>query len=160
MDPLRLTKDLLINEFAPLLFGVLCIKFIQLFQSFVLIKAAYVSMLYGLKLLGICMVTVPAALLIVLLGLFDPYGNHVYGISRLWTRLILADWWRGCESQWPEPSRSETAVCFHGESSEPHRHPHTGSKPPRFSASLDSEKRTTLGSLFRLGDVGGKAYYC
>jgi 1-acyl-sn-glycerol-3-phosphate acyltransferase len=72
-----------------LLFGVLCIKVIQLFQSFVLIKAAYVSMLYGLKLLVICMITVPAALLTILFGLFDPYGKHVHGITRLWTRLIL-----------------------------------------------------------------------
>ncbi len=47
-------------------------------------------MLYSLKLLGISVVTVPAALLIVLLGLFDRYGKHVYGISRLWTWMILA----------------------------------------------------------------------
>lgn len=47
-------------------------------------------MLYGVKLLVICMITVPAALLAILLGLFDPYGNHVHGITRLWTRIILA----------------------------------------------------------------------
>ena len=47
-------------------------------------------MLYSLKLLGISVVTVPAALLIVLLGLFDRYGKHVYGISRLWTWMILS----------------------------------------------------------------------
>jgi 1-acyl-sn-glycerol-3-phosphate acyltransferase len=46
-------------------------------------------MLYGLKLLVICMITVPAALLTILFGLFDPYGRHVHGITRLWTRIIL-----------------------------------------------------------------------
>ena len=46
-------------------------------------------MLYGLKLLVICMITVPAALLTILFGLFDPYGKHVHRITRLWTRLIL-----------------------------------------------------------------------
>ena len=47
-------------------------------------------MLYGLKLLVICMITVPAALLTILFGIFDPYGKHVHGITRLWSRLILA----------------------------------------------------------------------
>src|SRR5262245_25440923 len=46
-------------------------------------------MLYSLKLLVISVVTVPAALLIVLLGLFDRYGKYGYGITRLWTRIIL-----------------------------------------------------------------------
>ena len=46
-------------------------------------------MRYGLKLLVICAVTVPAALLTVILGLFDPYGKHVYGISRFWAWVIL-----------------------------------------------------------------------
>jgi len=46
-------------------------------------------MIYSLKLLVISVVTVPAALLIILLGIFDPYGKHVHGITRLWTRLIL-----------------------------------------------------------------------
>jgi 1-acyl-sn-glycerol-3-phosphate acyltransferase len=46
-------------------------------------------MLYSFKLLGISVVTVPAALLIILLGLFDRYGKYVYGISRLWTWMIL-----------------------------------------------------------------------
>lgn len=47
-------------------------------------------MLYGLKLLVICMITVPAALLTILFGLLDPYGKHVHEITRLWTRMILA----------------------------------------------------------------------
>lgn len=47
-------------------------------------------MLYGLKLLLICMITVPVALLAMLLGPFDPYGNRVHQITRIWTRLILA----------------------------------------------------------------------
>jgi 1-acyl-sn-glycerol-3-phosphate acyltransferase len=47
-------------------------------------------MLYGFKLLVICMITVPAALLVILLGLFDPYGSRVHGITRLWSRVILA----------------------------------------------------------------------
>ncbi len=46
-------------------------------------------MLYSFKLLGISVVTVPAAVLIILLGLFDPYGKHVYGITRLWTWMVL-----------------------------------------------------------------------
>jgi 1-acyl-sn-glycerol-3-phosphate acyltransferase len=46
-------------------------------------------MVYGLKLLVIGAVTMPAALLTTILGLFDPYGKHVYGISRFWTWAIL-----------------------------------------------------------------------
>jgi 1-acyl-sn-glycerol-3-phosphate acyltransferase len=46
-------------------------------------------MLYGLKLLVIGAVTVPAALLTTIFGLFDPYGKYVYGISRFWTWVIL-----------------------------------------------------------------------
>ena len=46
-------------------------------------------MRYGLKLLAICAVTVPAALLTTILGLFDPHGKHVYGISRFWAWVIL-----------------------------------------------------------------------
>ena len=45
-------------------------------------------MLYSFKLLVISG-TVPAALLIILLGLFDRYGKYVYGITRLWTWMIL-----------------------------------------------------------------------
>ncbi|HXV80542.1 MAG TPA: lysophospholipid acyltransferase family protein [Candidatus Binatia bacterium] len=47
-------------------------------------------MLYGLKLLLICIITVPAALIAILVGLFDPSGNHVHRITRFWSRLILA----------------------------------------------------------------------
>lgn len=47
-------------------------------------------MLYGLKLLLICMITVPVALSAILLGFCDPYGNRVHRITRVWTRLILA----------------------------------------------------------------------
>jgi 1-acyl-sn-glycerol-3-phosphate acyltransferase len=46
-------------------------------------------MLYFLKLAVVGIVTVPAALVTILLGLFDPHGKHVYGIGRLWARLIL-----------------------------------------------------------------------
>jgi 1-acyl-sn-glycerol-3-phosphate acyltransferase len=47
-------------------------------------------MLYGLKLAMVGAVTVPAASLTILLGLFDRYGKRVYMISRLWSRMILA----------------------------------------------------------------------
>jgi 1-acyl-sn-glycerol-3-phosphate acyltransferase len=47
-------------------------------------------MLYGLKLLVICMITVPAALLAIALGLFDSYGKQVHRITRVWSRLILS----------------------------------------------------------------------
>lgn len=46
-------------------------------------------MLYSLKLLVISVVTVPVALFIVLLGLFDRYGKYAYGMTRLWTWIIL-----------------------------------------------------------------------
>jgi 1-acyl-sn-glycerol-3-phosphate acyltransferase len=82
-------RALRISELVRLLFGVPCIKVIQLFRSFALVKAAYVSMFYGLKLLVVCMITVPAALLAIVLGLFDSYGKHAHVITRLWTRLIL-----------------------------------------------------------------------
>jgi 1-acyl-sn-glycerol-3-phosphate acyltransferase len=44
---------------------------------------------YVLKLVAIGMITVPAALLTVVIGLFDPHGKHVYGISRIWSWAIL-----------------------------------------------------------------------
>ncbi|HEY7319346.1 MAG TPA: lysophospholipid acyltransferase family protein [Candidatus Binatia bacterium] len=47
-------------------------------------------MLYGLKLLVVCMITVPAALFAIVVGLFDSYGKRVNLITRLWSRLILA----------------------------------------------------------------------
>lgn len=46
-------------------------------------------MSYALKLAVIGLITIPAALLTILLGLFDPDGKHVYGISRFWARMIL-----------------------------------------------------------------------
>jgi 1-acyl-sn-glycerol-3-phosphate acyltransferase len=46
-------------------------------------------MLYFLKLAVVGTVTVPAALVTILLGLFDPHGKHVYAIGRLWAQLIL-----------------------------------------------------------------------
>ncbi|MFI4923382.1 MAG: lysophospholipid acyltransferase family protein, partial [Burkholderiales bacterium] len=46
-------------------------------------------MRYALKLVTVGMITVPAALLTILVGLFDPHGKHVYGISRLWSWTIL-----------------------------------------------------------------------
>jgi 1-acyl-sn-glycerol-3-phosphate acyltransferase len=48
-----------------------------------------ILMLYFLKLAVVGMVTVPAALVTILLGLFDPHGKHVYCISRFWAWLIL-----------------------------------------------------------------------
>src|SRR5262245_3087462 len=87
---LRWLRESLIKDEPPLLFDVLCIKFIQLFQSFVLIEALpRTSMIYSFKLLVISIVTVPAALLIVLLGLFDRDGKYTYGITRLWAWIIL-----------------------------------------------------------------------
>ena len=47
-------------------------------------------MLYLLKLAVVAMVTVPAALVTILLGLFDPHGKHVYFIGCSWAWLILA----------------------------------------------------------------------
>jgi 1-acyl-sn-glycerol-3-phosphate acyltransferase len=47
-------------------------------------------MLYFLKLVLFAIFTVLAASVIILLGLFDPHGKHVYGIGRLWARLILS----------------------------------------------------------------------
>jgi 1-acyl-sn-glycerol-3-phosphate acyltransferase len=46
-------------------------------------------MLYLFKLAVIGMVTAPASLVIILVGLFDPYGKHVYGVSRFWTWMVL-----------------------------------------------------------------------
>jgi 1-acyl-sn-glycerol-3-phosphate acyltransferase len=46
-------------------------------------------MSYVLKLVVIVMITVPAALLTILGGLFDRHGKHVYRISRLWSWTIL-----------------------------------------------------------------------
>jgi 1-acyl-sn-glycerol-3-phosphate acyltransferase len=43
----------------------------------------------GLKLLVIFVITVPAALLIILLGPFDRDGKHVQRITSLWTKMIL-----------------------------------------------------------------------
>ena len=47
-------------------------------------------MLYLFKLAVVGIVTVPAALVTVLFGLFDPHGKHVYFISRFWAWLIVA----------------------------------------------------------------------
>lgn len=46
-------------------------------------------MSYGLKLLVIFLVTVPATLSIILLGPFDRNGRHVHRITLLWTQMIL-----------------------------------------------------------------------
>jgi 1-acyl-sn-glycerol-3-phosphate acyltransferase len=48
-----------------------------------------ILMLYFFKLAAVGIVTVPAALLTLLLGLFDPHGKHVYCIGRFWAWLIL-----------------------------------------------------------------------
>jgi 1-acyl-sn-glycerol-3-phosphate acyltransferase len=47
-------------------------------------------MLYLLKLAALGLLTVPAALAIILLGVFDPHGKHVYWIFRFWAWFILA----------------------------------------------------------------------
>jgi 1-acyl-sn-glycerol-3-phosphate acyltransferase len=49
-----------------------------------------IFMLYSLKLVVIGMVTLPATIVIILVGLFDPYGKVVYEISRCWAWMILA----------------------------------------------------------------------
>ena len=46
-------------------------------------------MFYALKLVVIFVITVPAALLTILGGLFDPHGKHVYVISRAWSWAVL-----------------------------------------------------------------------
>jgi len=46
-------------------------------------------MRYVWKLAAIATITIPAALATIIIGLFDPNGRRVYGISRLWTALIL-----------------------------------------------------------------------
>jgi 1-acyl-sn-glycerol-3-phosphate acyltransferase len=46
-------------------------------------------MSYGLKLLVIFVVTVPAALLIILVGPFDRKGKYVQKITSWWTKMIL-----------------------------------------------------------------------
>ncbi|MBI2531352.1 MAG: 1-acyl-sn-glycerol-3-phosphate acyltransferase [Deltaproteobacteria bacterium] len=47
-------------------------------------------MLYGLKLVALGAVTLPATLLTVIFGLFDAHGKYAYLISRFWSWLILA----------------------------------------------------------------------
>jgi 1-acyl-sn-glycerol-3-phosphate acyltransferase len=46
-------------------------------------------MLYCLKLVVIVAVTLPATILTILIGLFDPHGKYVYTISRFWAWMIL-----------------------------------------------------------------------
>ncbi len=46
-------------------------------------------MSYVLKLFAIGMITVPAALLTIVIGLFDPHGKRAYLISRIWSWTIL-----------------------------------------------------------------------
>jgi 1-acyl-sn-glycerol-3-phosphate acyltransferase len=45
---------------------------------------------YLLKLAGIGAVTVPAALVTILVGLFDRHGKYVYHVTRFWSWVILA----------------------------------------------------------------------
>jgi 1-acyl-sn-glycerol-3-phosphate acyltransferase len=47
-------------------------------------------MLYFLKLAVVVAITVTAALLTTLFGVFDPYGKHVYCITRFWAWTTLA----------------------------------------------------------------------
>src|SRR5438067_11504754 len=46
-------------------------------------------MFYLLRLTFILLVTIPLAVLTILLGLFDAHGKRVYAINRLWTWVIL-----------------------------------------------------------------------
>jgi 1-acyl-sn-glycerol-3-phosphate acyltransferase len=46
-------------------------------------------MLYFLKLVVIAVVTLPAVIVTIAIGLFDPYGKYVYEIGRCWTWLVL-----------------------------------------------------------------------
>jgi 1-acyl-sn-glycerol-3-phosphate acyltransferase len=46
-------------------------------------------MLYSLKLVVIIAITLPAAVITILLGVFDPYGKRVYEIGRFWTWMVL-----------------------------------------------------------------------
>ncbi|HEU4342618.1 MAG TPA: lysophospholipid acyltransferase family protein [Candidatus Binatia bacterium] len=47
-------------------------------------------MLYALKLVVVGLITIPAALLTIFVGLFDPHGKHVYAITRFWTWTIVS----------------------------------------------------------------------
>ena len=47
-------------------------------------------MVYCLKLVVIGAVTLPATILTILIGLFDPYGKYVYAVGRFWAWMILA----------------------------------------------------------------------
>jgi 1-acyl-sn-glycerol-3-phosphate acyltransferase len=47
-------------------------------------------MLYGLKLVALGAVTVPATLLTLIFGLFDAHGKYAFLVCRFWSRLILA----------------------------------------------------------------------
>jgi 1-acyl-sn-glycerol-3-phosphate acyltransferase len=53
-------------------------------------KLRLILMLYIFKLAVIAAVTVPAALVTFLFGLFDPHGKHVYFVTRLWSWTVLA----------------------------------------------------------------------
>lgn len=47
-------------------------------------------MLYAFKLVVIALITIPAALLTIVIGPFDPYGKRVYPFTRFWTWIIVA----------------------------------------------------------------------
>lgn len=47
-------------------------------------------MLYGLKLVALGAVTLPATLLTVIFGLFDSHGKYAYRVARYWSRVVLA----------------------------------------------------------------------
>jgi len=48
-----------------------------------------ILILYLLKLAVIGLITVLAACVIIIIGLFDPYGKRVYGIGRFWAWTVL-----------------------------------------------------------------------
>ena len=74
---------------AALLFAPPCFKIAKVFQLFDLSEINQIFMLYGLKLVALGAVTLPATLLILLCGLFDSHGKLAYPISRFWSWLIL-----------------------------------------------------------------------
>ncbi len=46
-------------------------------------------MLYAFKLVVITLITIPAALLTIIVGPFDPYGKHAYPFTKFWTWIIV-----------------------------------------------------------------------
>ena len=58
-------------------------------SRFSLAKLTLVLMFYLLKLSVFMLITVPAAVLTIFLGIFDRHGKAAYRASQMWTALIL-----------------------------------------------------------------------